>query len=99
MAETLREAADEMTAAAEYYEDRRTGMGDRFINRVQLAVARVEGMPRIGAPCSSRYPEIRRHAVKGFPYYVVYATEPVITIIAVAHMKRRPAYWIDRLSR
>ena len=97
MAETLLEAADEMAAAAEYYEDRRTGMGDRFINRVQLAVARIEAMPRIGTQCSSRYPEIRRHAVKGFPYYVVYATEPAITVIAVAHMKRRPGYWMDRM--
>jgi plasmid stabilization system protein ParE len=97
MAEMLREAADEMTAAAEYYEDRRTGMGHRFINRVQLAVARVEAMPRIGAPSSSRYPEVRRYAVRGFPYYVVYATEPVITVIAVAHTKRRPGYWLDRL--
>jgi toxin ParE1/3/4 len=97
MAEMLREAAEEMTAASEYYEERRTGMGERFINRVQLAVARIEAMPRIGAPSSARHPEIRRHAVGEFPYYVVYATEPVITVIAVMHMKRRPGYWMDRL--
>ncbi len=99
MAEMLREAADEMTAAAEYYEERRTGMGERLINRVQLAVARIEAMPGIGAPSSSRYPEIRRHAVKGFPCCVVYATEPVITVIAVMHTKRRPGYWMDRMPR
>lgn len=97
MTEMLRAAADEMTAAAEYYEERCTGMGHRFINRVQLAVARVEAMPGIGAPSSSRYPEVLRYAVRGFPYYVVYATAPVITVIAVVHTKRRPGYWMDRL--
>lgn len=64
-------------------------MGHRFINRVQLAVARVEAMPRIGAPSSSRYPEVRRYAFRGFPHYVVYATEPMITVNAVVHTKRR----------
>lgn len=37
--------------------------------------------------------------VKGFPYRVVYVTEPAVTIVAVAHLKRRPGYWRARVRR
>lgn len=37
--------------------------------------------------------------VTGFPYRVVYFVEhEVLTIVAVAHAKRRPGYWRDRAS-
>src|SRR5262249_17488520 len=97
MAEMLRAAADEMTEAAERYEEHRTGIGHRFLRRVLQAVARIEGLPQIGSPWSASQPEVRQHAVTGFPYYVVYVTVPVLTVIAVAHTKRQPGYWRDRL--
>jgi plasmid stabilization system protein ParE len=97
--EILEAAADEMAEAAAYYEEHRTGMGRRFLDRVQAAVDRIERFPGIGRPYSPRYPEIRQHATKGFPYYVVYVTEPVLTVIGVAHMKRRPGYWMARVPR
>jgi hypothetical protein len=28
-----------------------------------------------------------------------YVTDPALTIVAVAHMKRHPKYWIGRLAR
>jgi hypothetical protein len=93
----LRAAADEMAEAAAYYEYRQTGMGHRFLTRVQATMDRIEKFPRVGSPWSPRYPEIRKHAMSGFPYYVVYVTEPVLTVMAVAHMKRRPGYWMNRI--
>jgi toxin ParE1/3/4 len=43
-------------------------------------------------------PAVRSKGVNGFPYRVVYfVTEELLTIVAVAHSKRRPGYWRERL--
>jgi plasmid stabilization system protein ParE len=40
----------------------------------------------------------RRLVIQRFPFSVIYLDEPdLITIIAVAHGKRRPGYWKDRI--
>jgi toxin ParE1/3/4 len=93
----LRAAADEMTEAAEHYEDRRSGLGVRFLGCVAHTAARIDQFPGIGAPWRAGHEEVRRFAVRGFPYFLIYITEPVVTIVAVAHAKRRPGYWMDRL--
>ena len=95
----LRAAADEMTEAAAYYEDRRPGLGHRFLGQVQRAVARATTFPQSGPQWSARDPVVRKLAIKGFPYLIIYVIEPALTVIAVAHMKRRPGYWRDRLPR
>jgi len=39
--------------------------------------------------------ELRRHLVRKFPFGILYRIEPEkIVIIAVAHLRRRPGYWI-----
>ena len=44
--------------------------------------------------------EARRHFRRTFPYAVIYVDDPdLILVLAVAHFKRRPGYWIDRLLR
>ena len=44
-------------------------------------------------------PDIRSAKVKRFPYRVVYLIiDSDIDVIAVAHAKRRPAYWRRRLT-
>ena len=101
MAELLREAADEMTSAAAWYEAQRDGLGDRFLDVVRATILRVDATPNAGA--SWLVPklalDVRRRTVPGFPFFVVYATEPAIVIVAIAHMHRAPAYWRARLRR
>jgi hypothetical protein len=44
-------------------------------------------------------PDIRSAKVKRFPYRVVYVVVGEdVDVIAVAHAKRRPAYWRRRLK-
>jgi len=44
-------------------------------------------------------PEARRRVLRRFPYSIVFLLEPAeIVIVAVAHHKRRPGYWIGRVS-
>ncbi len=101
MAELLREAVDEMTSAAAWYEGQREGLGDRFLDVVRATILRVDATPRAGAPwlVPKLALEVRRRAVPGFPFVLVYTTEPAIVIVAIAHTHRAPAYWRDRLAR
>ena len=101
MAELLREAADEMTSAAAWYEAQREGLGDRFLDVVRATILRVDATPRAGAPwlVPKLAMAVRRRSVPGFPFFLVYTTEPEIVIVAIAHMRRAPAYWRARLKR
>jgi plasmid stabilization system protein ParE len=39
----------------------------------------------------------RRFVLHRFPFSVIYRDEPaVVSIVAIAHHKRRPGYWKDR---
>lgn len=88
------EALAEFRAAAEYYETQQPGLGERFANAVEAAVAHV-----VAAPESWRVIEddIRRCLTKVFPYAVLYSIEPgYILIVAVMHCRREPGYWRNR---
>jgi len=38
--------------------------------------------------------------MRGFPFLLVYSIEvDHILVVAAAHNKRRPGYWLDRLDR
>ena len=41
---------------------------------------------------------MRRHFSETFPYAVLYVEKPDhVLILAIAHFKRRPGYWRERL--
>lgn len=43
---------------------------------------------------------VRRQLVSGFPYAIFYVVEAgVVAIVAIAHHKQRPGYWVGRLGR
>ncbi len=89
-------AARELAADFRYYEKDFPGRGRRFVEAVDVALGQIAGAPE-------RFPllfepDIRSAKVKRFPYRVVYiVVDDVIDVIAVAHAKRRPAYWRRRV--
>ena len=55
-----------------------------------------------GSEAPQRWPKYlhgtRRFVMQRFPFSVVYLDDPeLVTIVAVAHSKRKPGYWKDRL--
>lgn len=91
------DARAEFLAAVEYYEECQTGLGRRFREAVEAEVDAIAAMPFrfrvLHAP-------FRRCLVPKFPYAVIFSIEPdFILIIAVAHAKRKPGYWHDRLEK
>lgn len=90
-----------MAEAAEWYAERVDGLGDRFLLEAEAAFARIDETPLTGSPWTHRrLPEgVRRMLLRSFPYSVVYIVEPRVVIVAVAHLRRRPGYWVRRLDR
>jgi len=93
------EAEAETAEAALWYEAHRTGLGIEFLEAVNDAVIRVAELPRMGSPVSGVADQaIRRRAVSRFPYHVIYLELPDrLQILAVAHDRRRPGYWVGRV--
>jgi plasmid stabilization system protein ParE len=88
------EADDELNAAATFYESRERGLGEIFLEEIELALARLQEFPFMG---SSLFEEYRSLYVQRFPFSIVYRLEEkTICVLAVAHASRRPGYWIDR---
>jgi plasmid stabilization system protein ParE len=95
------EALDEMGEAAEWYENRRSGLGDRFLAEADLALAAIGSRPasfrRLATPSGDLV--LRRAFLDGFPYAVVFQEmQDEVRILALAHVRRRPDYWLYRLA-
>jgi toxin ParE1/3/4 len=51
----------------------------------------------MGAPIEVGGHGFRRIGVRGFPYHLAYRlTDDEVQVLAVAHDRRRPDYWIPR---
>jgi hypothetical protein len=100
VAEILLAASAEMGEAAAWYDERMSGLGERFLGEAEAAFARIDETPLTGSPWSHRrLPDgVRRMFLRSFPYSVVYILEPRPVIVAVAHVRRRPGYWVKRLG-
>ncbi|MFN3407947.1 MAG: type II toxin-antitoxin system RelE/ParE family toxin [Limisphaerales bacterium] len=89
-------AEKELVEAAKFYETRRHFLGDGLLDVVEEAVANIQSHPDWGAP--GRF-HTRTWKVRRFPFRLVYLEEPErIWIVAVAHLSRKPAYWLERLN-
>jgi len=97
----LPEADTEALDAALWYDEQRFGLGDDFLSERERAIERLEENPR-GSPRLEYYDgphEIRRVLMRRFPYAVIYQCRPdELLIVAVAHLKRRPLYWLGRIE-
>ncbi|QBF47042.1 type II toxin-antitoxin system RelE/ParE family toxin [Janibacter limosus] len=92
------DARDEFIAEVDWYDDR-AGLGERFAEAVEIAIEFAAEDPEAWPPLRGwpREPIVRSKGVTSFPYRVLYLVrDDVLTVVAVAHTKRRPGYWKDR---
>lgn len=92
----LRSAAEEeLTAAFDWYNARRAGLGRRFVAAVQSAFTALAANPRMHAVVMA---DVRKAVVRGFPYCVYYRPhDDRIEVISVFHTSRDPAEWQSRI--
>lgn len=96
------EARAEFFADVDWYDEREFVVGARFEIAVRQAIDAAVDSPESWAvwPGWEREPAVRSNGVGGFPYRVVYfVTGEELAIVAIAHAKRRPGYWRERVSR
>jgi plasmid stabilization system protein ParE len=95
------EAKEELAAAATWYEERRDGLGVELLAEVDAVFTAISGNP-------SRFPlyprvapdlAVRRASARRFPYSIAFIElSTAIRVLAVAHERRRPGYWVGRLK-
>lgn len=90
------DAESEFEAAADFYDEREEALGDEFSEEVFATIDRILQFPDSWPRSSYR---TRRCLCNRFPYSVIHRhTDTEITIYAVAHQKRKPGYWKERLK-
>ena len=94
------EARTEILEASAYYEDAREGLGDDFLDCVQEGFARIAEAPEAQSPAPGvEDVEVRIARIRRFPYHLIFLELPdEIRVVAVAHVRRRPGYWLERIE-
>ena len=87
-------AAADIDEAFLWYERKRPGLGEQFLETVHTAVETIAAHP-------SRYPVIHRNTrrllLRRFPYAIYYRVyDDVIIVVACMHGRRSPKRWRQR---
>ena len=90
----VEEAQSEFLDAISGYEEARAGLGARFKDEVDRCVLWIAEHPELYRLRAGGY---RRINLRVFPYYIAYIVRgETLWVLAVAHGKRKPLYWISR---
>lgn len=90
------DAQAEIEAAAVWYEGRRPGLGSEFMRAIEVALDAIAEVPESWPRWQAGFP-YRKYVLRRFPFVVFFTAEGVgIQVVAFAHAKRRPGYWVRR---
>ena len=97
LAVLVRDAATaDLAEAAEWYEQRRVGLGGEFLRAARALLAGIGRTPRHFSVARG---DVRRARVRRFPYVVYFIPEPTrVVVVAVLHGRRDPRVWEDRAA-
>lgn len=91
-----RAALAEYLDAVEWYEQRRTGLGEAFATAVERVTDRLAAQPDF-YPVVHR--EVREALVSGYPYCLYYRVEEHrVVVLSVFHTSRDPSSWQRRVQ-
>lgn len=86
-------AESEITEAALWYEQQRSGLGREFLTELDQALGRLAANPKL-FPVVRRAPDVRRVLLDRFPWQVwFYQEADTIRIFALPHASRDPKEW------
>ncbi len=88
--------AETEAAEASLFYQQEADLGDTFLDELEERISLLRRLPLSGTPIGSR---IRKLTLTRFPYSIIYYVhQDKIVIAAVAHHRRKPNYWSDRLN-
>jgi|ERR1035441_435947 plasmid stabilization system protein ParE len=83
--------------AVTWYAQRSLRTADRFLDELDRLVELIAAAPGRFQPFDTG---LRRAGFRRFPYYLVFRADETRTeVLAVAHVKRRPGFWRERVAR
>lgn len=87
-------AERELLDSRDFYDDLVPNLGKKFILEVEHIINRIKSNPFAFPVYFKNY---RKALLRKFPYWIIYRLEEEkIYILAVAHQKRRPKYFLNR---
>lgn len=91
----------EYQEALRWYRDRDSRVAERFGTEARRTLMLIESFPQIGGQVPGVDDKaVRQMPIHTFPYQVVFVSFPDrLQVVAFAHHRRRPAYFVDRLPR
>ena len=96
-AKILNEAKAELFDAIVFHENKAKGTGLDLQNEVKSSLEIIKRFPEC---CTLRKDKTRRYLINRFPYLIIYTYyKDHIWIIAFAHCKRKPNYWLKRIKK
>jgi plasmid stabilization system protein ParE len=90
----LSPALEEVSEVSLQYAVDNPAVAHQFFDQLDRVETLLAKNPRIGRPTERG---ARKFRLRKFPYDVVYRiTHDEVTVLAVAHHRRDPGYWMDR---
>lgn len=90
------EARAEAREAVEWYRERSSAAARGFATALDHSLRAIVEQPTAW-PTWTGHAEVRRRVLRRFPFSIFYIVDDAAIIVAVAHHKRRPGYWMPRL--
>jgi len=93
------EAEAELLEATLWYFDREPRVATRLLREFDRVAGLICAQPELFSIArEGSRPVIRRALLRRFPYGIVFTeSAETIHVIAFAHLRRAPDYWVDRL--
>ncbi|QSQ22682.1 type II toxin-antitoxin system RelE/ParE family toxin [Pyxidicoccus parkwayensis] len=92
-----------MEAIFDWYERRQPGLGSDFAAQLDQDLAQLIDSPRMAPPWKGPTAQqlgVRVAVMRRYPFVLPYlAREEWVVVLAVAHVRKRPGYWLRRLKR
>lgn len=89
------EAEADLASARDWYDQQRDGLGEEFLEAVQVTLGHIEATPTMHAPI---YKDVRRGFVRRFPYLIFYRIlDDGVEVVGVVHNRRHPKTWQSRV--
>jgi len=91
----------DIVEAADWYDQRASGLGDEFLAEVDAALATVTERAHVWPTWPGAghvQPPIQRYLLSRFRFYAIgyQHFEDQVLVLAVVHARRRPFYWLHR---
>ena len=89
------EAQIEFNQSLDWYEQRRIGLGQQYVESIDSAIHSISKSPELSALV---HKDVRCKSVQKFPYQIYYRilNEETVEVLSIFHVRQHPSIWQSR---